>query len=603
MRKLSTLLLSLSLFTVSCRTAPPPPAPPPAAPPVAAPSEPVHIVVVGTTDLHGWFAGRDDPAAALPKPGYGGLAVFAGYLANLRAANPGRVVVVDSGDLFQGTLESNLFEGEAVVEAYNEIGYSAAAIGNHEFDFGPVGPDPVVREPGQDPLGALKKNAANARFPLLSANLTEKATGMTPAWAKPYTLLDVGGIRVGIIGLSTPDTPNVTTAANVATLSFGRPVPATIRAAAELRARGADAVIVIAHMGGRCTDLKDVHDVASCDPKQEAFEFLSALPPGTIDAYFAGHTHQQMREIINGVPALQPLPFGQAFSTIDLYVDRASHRVVDSRTEIRPPTNICENVYTGTERCDPKAAPAGIATLAPRIFEGAPVVRDRRLDALFAPYLDKVAAKRREPVGVRTAAPFKREYSRESALGDLYTDALRAAVPASDIAFMNSGSLRVDLPAKELTYGDIFEISPFDNLIVVARLTGAQIRQMLRITSEGDRGILQMSGLRMTFDAAKDAALTPSQRDRVVSVAMSDGSPLQPDKLYTVVITDFLLTGGEGLGAVMKEVPSDRVTVLSDRGTMREVFIDGLRKMATGGVVTPATGGRITVLNDDKRRD
>jgi 5'-nucleotidase len=598
MRKLSALLFLIFIFASSCRTTNQPAAAPPATAPATA--APIHIVVVATTDLHGWFAGHEPSAPGATAARSGGLAVFSGYLRNLRAANPGRVVVVDSGDLFQGTLESNLFEGEAVVKAYNEIGYSAAAVGNHEFDFGPVGPDPVVRSPGQDPLGALERNAAMAGFPFLSANLTEKASGQTPAWARPYTLLGIGGVKIGIIGLSTPDTPNVTIVANVATLSFGQPVPATIRAAAALRAQGADAVIVIAHMGGRCTDLKDIHDLTSCDPKQEAWQFLNALPKGTIDAYFGGHTHQQVRKFVNDVPVLQAAPFGEAFSTLDLYIDQSAHRVIE---KIRPFTDVCETVYEGTDRCDPRAGQGGKLSLVPRTFEGAAVVRDKQLDAIFAPYLQKVAAKRNEPLGVRTAAPFGRQFSRESALGDLYTDALRAAVPGADIAVVNSGSLRIDLPAKDLTYGDAFEISPFDNLIALARMTGSQIREMLRITSAGERGILQVSGLRMTLDAAKDAGRPASERDRIVSLALSDGSPLQSDASYSVVMTDFLLTGGEGLGPLMSQVPPDRISILSDRGTMREVFIDGLHKLAQDGVLTPKTEGRITVLNDDKRRD
>src|SRR5213075_3174624 len=103
--------------------------------------------------------------------------------------------------------------------------------------------------------GALKRNIANASFPFLSANLTEKATGQTPPWARRSTIVTADGVKLGIIGLSTPDTPNVTTGANVTTLDFGDPVAATVREAKDLRARGVDAVIVIAHMGGRCRDL------------------------------------------------------------------------------------------------------------------------------------------------------------------------------------------------------------------------------------------------------------------------------------------------------------------------------------------------------------
>ena len=91
-------------------------------------------------------------------------------------------MLVDAGDMFQGTLESNIGEGAAVVRAYNVLRYDAAAIGNHEFDFGPVGPAPAPRTPADDPRGALKARAAEARFPFLAANLVDAATGAPPAW-------------------------------------------------------------------------------------------------------------------------------------------------------------------------------------------------------------------------------------------------------------------------------------------------------------------------------------------------------------------------------------------------------------------------------------
>src|SRR5881394_3769052 len=143
------LIVLLFVLLASCATAP-----------ATAPTTPVHVVIVGTTDVHGWFNGHDEVAAdKTTQVHFGGLSTFSAYLDALRAANDGRVIVVDSGDLFQGTLESNLFEGELVVDGYNAVGYTAAAVGNHEFDYGPVGPDSVARKPGDDPLGALKQNA------------------------------------------------------------------------------------------------------------------------------------------------------------------------------------------------------------------------------------------------------------------------------------------------------------------------------------------------------------------------------------------------------------------------------------------------------------
>lgn len=548
-------------------------------------SNPVHVVIVGTTDVHGWFNGRTESGVH-----YGGVALFASYVSALRDANRGHVIVVDSGDLFQGTLESNLFEGEPVVRAYNAIGYVAAAVGNHEFDYGPVGPASVPQRSGDDPFGALERNAKVANFLFLSANMVEKSTGRAPAWARPSTIVDVAGTRIGIIGLSTPDTPNVTMRANVATLDFTDPVAATIRAARELRARGADSVIVIAHMGGRCTDMRDPNDVASCEREQEAMHYLQSLPRGTIDAYFGGHTHSQMRQFVGGVPALEALAYSQEFATLDAWIDPRAHRTV--RSEIRPHTMICEQAYSETETCDPRQGPAN-ARLIPRVFEGKTIVPDARISALFEPYLRRVAAKRSEPLGIRTAGRFTRSYEKESSLGDLLADALRK-VKNSDVAFMNSGGIRSDLRAGDLVYGDIFEVSPFDNYPAVVTLTGGQILEALRITTAGDRPLLQVSGLRYSFDLAKDADRSLAERNRIVSVTLENGQPLDPSALYRVAMPDFLAQGGDGLLPVMQQVPKERVEISIDQ-PLREVLIPALE--AFPQPLEPKLDGRIKMLN------
>lgn len=572
MKRASVLLL---IFLSACATA-------------SVKHAPVHVVIVGTTDVHGWFNGHVTKDLQV-----GGVALLASYVDALRAENENRVVLVDSGDLFQGTLESNFFEGEPVIKAYNVLGYSASAVGNHEFDYGPAGPGSVARNPGDDPFGALKRNAAMAKFPFLSANMTEKATGRTPSWALPYAIVEIGGARLGIIGLSTPDTPNVTIASNVASLNFGDPVPATVAAARELRAKGADAVIVIAHMGGHCTDVNDVHDVASCEKQQEAMQLLASLPAGTIDAYFAGHTHAQMRQVVNGVPATQGLPYSVEFSTLDLWIDREGHRVDAARTNIRPLTMICGRVFQGTDRCDARDAPKG-AALVPRTFLGRIIEPDPRVAAVIAPYLEKVAAKRGEKLGVQSAGVFNRNFQAEAPLGDLLADALRRSLN-TDIAFVNSGGIRSPLPAGDLVYSDIFEVSPFDNYGAIVTMTGQQLTDVLRLTTTGERGIMQVSGLRYTFDAAKDADKSPSERNRLVSVTLEDGTPLDPNKLYRVAMPDFLAGGGDGLQAVINAIPADRIVILPDRGPLHDVFADVLKTLPQP--LVPKTDGRITVLN------
>jgi 5'-nucleotidase len=552
----------------------------------------VHIVVVGTTDVHGYFNGREFPAKnGIPAIRYGGLPLFKSYVDALRAANDNRVVLVDSGDLFQGTLESNLFEGEPVTRAYNEIGYAAAAVGNHEFDYGPVGPASVPVNPGDDPLGALKQNAQLARWPFLSANMVDAKTGQTPSWAKRSTIVDVAGVKLGIIGLSTPNTPAVTTLANVATLRFLDPVPRTVAEAKKLRAAGADAVIVIAHMGGKCKETGDVNDVSRCEQQQEAMEFLEKLPKATIDAYFGGHTHDNIRNIVNGVPAFEAMSYSRLFATLDLWVDHGAHRVV--RTEMRPHTMLCTVVFTGTATCDPMDAPKGETTLVPRIFEGKRMEPDAPVAALLQPYVAKVEAKRAEPTGITTGGPFTRSFTGESTIGDLLADALRDATHA-DIAVMNSGGIRANLGAGDLTYGDIYEVSPFDNYPSVVTLTGAQVIQMLRLTTTGEFGVFQISGLRYTYDAKLGADLPMRQRDRLVSVVLPNGFPISPDASYRVAMPDFVADGGDGLLPIISKLPPGRVVTDRTR-TLRDLILETLKTRRMP--LVPKKDGRITVLN------
>src|SRR5690606_38425683 len=129
-----------------------------------------------STDQDGWLGPR---GATLPDGSVteqGGLAVFAGYLDILRRDNPGGVVLLDGGDIFQGTLASNLTEGAVMVKAMNALGYDAAALGNHEFDYGPAGPVSVAGE-GEDPFGALKARMSEAEFPILAANVYDEIGG------------------------------------------------------------------------------------------------------------------------------------------------------------------------------------------------------------------------------------------------------------------------------------------------------------------------------------------------------------------------------------------------------------------------------------------
>jgi 2',3'-cyclic-nucleotide 2'-phosphodiesterase (5'-nucleotidase family) len=470
----------------------------------------ITLSVVGTSDLHGHLAG---------------LPLFGGFVANLRRARAedgGAVLLVDAGDMFQGTLESNLNEGEAVVRAYAALGYAAVAIGNHEFDYGPAGPAVTATQPGQDPRGALRARAREAPFPFLDANLIDAATGGRPRWTNVAAgvVRDVDGVKVGILGVSTRATAQTTLAANFAGLATAPLAPAIAATAADLRRRGATVVIALAHAGGDCRRFDDPNDLGSCDPRQEIFDVARALPRGAVDLIVAGHTHKGVAHRVNGIPIVEAFADGRAFNRVDLRVDRGTGRVVGAT--IFPPQDL---------------PPPGSSQVV--AYAGDVVVPDRTTAAAIAPAERAAAASRATPVGVDLPEALPRAPKRETALGNLVADLIRAARPASDVAVINGGGLRADLPPGPLTYGRLYEVLPFDNRLATVPMSGDELAALVAANLGRDNGIVSLSGARVTARCAGGRLL--------LSLARPDGRAIAPDQRLTVVTSDFLATGGDGL--------------------------------------------------------
>jgi 5'-nucleotidase len=567
------LSLSLVLLAASaCRSAPQTSEPVAAARAQVAPlapAEPLRLTVVGTNDFHGWVA----PHRTILKGGVeiqeGGAATLASYVARLRADNPGGVVILDGGDLFQGTLASNLTEGAIVIDVYNHLGVTAAAIGNHEFDYGPVGPSPVPVKPGDDPLGTLKARIQQARFPLLSANTRETQSGQRPAWLgnDGTHLVTVQGVKVGIIGLTTVSTPQTTNPTNVTSLRFESLATATLEAARGLRERGAEVVLGVAHAGGRCTRLEDPRDASSCDPKEgEIHELLGALPPFTLDALVAGHTHQPMGHFLQGVPVIETSGLGRSIGYIELFVDPVSRKVLQDRTRIHAAIPLCAQVDATSGTCDArKLREQAEVRLVPATFLGQPVVPDAAVEALIAPALARVEQEQRRELGVNVPVALKRDYQGESMVGSLLADSLREAARA-DVALLNPGGLRADIDAGPLTFGDIYEVLPFDNTVAFVTMSGEELKRLLQI-AYGTRGVYQVSGLKVSL------ARCPGP-ERFKGATLANGRPLEPGKLYRVVMPDFLARGGDGLAPAFEGLPPGRIDLGSARPvTLRDELV------------------------------
>ncbi len=585
----------VALVATGCASAPRPAESPsqPSAP-QAAPVAPLRLTLVGTNDFHGWLMPHDTALSGGLVVRQGGAAVFAGYVARLRADNPGGVLLLDAGDLFQGTLASNLTEGASVVDVYNQLGYAAAALGNHEFDYGAEGPRVVPAGPGESPFGALTARIRQARFPLLTVNVREAASGQRPAWlGNDGTLLvTLQGVKVGVVGLTTPTTPRISNPALVSTLRFDDMGPATLEAATRLRAQGAEVVVAIAHAGGKCSDLSNPRDTSSCDRSDgEIVGLVESLPPGTLDAVFAGHTHQAMGHFFGEVPVVSTWGLGRSFSVVELFVDPASRKVLRERTRLQAAIPVCAQVDEATGSCDPrKLKDAGAAVkLVPATFLGAPVVADPAVEALVKPALARVEEEQRRPLGVTVTSPLGRDYEGESALGNVLADGLREMEKA-DVALLNAGGLRANLRAGAITYGDLYEVLPFDNTVSVVTVTGEELRRLLVAAYGTGSGVFQQSGLKVKLSRCAGP-------ERLREVTLANGKALEPGRLYRVVMPDFLARGAAGLGTVLSALPAERI----DLGVGRELILrDALAtwwKTRGTPISAPATG-RISFVDE-----
>ncbi len=463
----------------------------------AAPDQPalVTLSIVGTSDLHG---------TAFPRDGLGGLPLLAGYVNNLRAvraADGGAVLLVDSGDTFQGDIESNLSEGALVVDAYNAMGYTAEAVGNHDFDFGSVD-SPAARQVSGDLRGALKARAVQARYPFLAANLIDDATGRPVEWpnVRPSVMVDAAGIKVGLVGVMTFDALRSTIVANVQGLGIAPLAPTIVAEASKLRAAGAEVVIVVSHAGGRCDRFDRPADLSSCDSQSEIFQVARSVPPGLVDVIAAGHSHRALAHQVEGIGIIQGFSHGQGFGRVDVIFDRSTRRV--ARLQFFAPRGICGQQDPVTEACVPASA-SGV----PAKYEGRVVTSDPAIVDAMAPALQRVHTLQATRLGVSLDVPVRRSGELGSPLGHLFADALRASVPGADATVINNAArgFRADLPDGPITFGRLYDVFPFDNHVVRITLTGAELRRWLAAEiRQGRRGELGISGISVRASCLAD---------------------------------------------------------------------------------------------------
>jgi len=401
-----------------------------------------HVLrIIATNDFHGALEPRPD-ANGVSR---GGAAYVAAAIERAeKECSPGcETLLLDGGDLFQGTPASNLSFGRPVVDYYNRMGYAAAALGNHEFDWG---------------TDSLRARMRQAKFGIFGANV-RYTNGRDVPWIRNDTIVRRGTTRIGIIGISTVATPTTTRAANVAGLRFDDPAPIVDSIAPALRKRGANLVVVIAHAGAFC----DRDGATDCGG--EIIDFARKLTT-RVDAIVSGHTHSLVNAEVKGIPIVQARSSGRAIDVLDVPLGNSAlairHQVREIADDTLHPLPAIDSIV--------RRAVASVASLVNQ--------------------------------HVATIATTLPRQGPQYPLGNLIADAQRWA-GKGDVAIMNNGGIRTELRAGEATYGSLFELQPFGNTLYALTMTGAQLRGLLEAMLARNAVNDHVAGLTIKYDPAK----------------------------------------------------------------------------------------------------
>ncbi len=468
-----------------------------------------------------------------------GWAKMVGAVNALRAENA-NTLVVSAGDNFQGTAMSNLTYGEPVNAMLKDMGVVASAVGNHEFDWGP---------------DRFEEWSAAGGYDFIASNIYDKSTGQPVTWALPYKIVTIDDVKVALIGIATPETLTKTKAAHVANLEFKDPAIAAQTWIDYLESGKAsegkpDVIIALTHLGAY--QESNGTDAAVAVTGTD-IENLCNNTTG-LDGVITGHSHTTVAGYANDIPVVQAGKQGRGLAalTITTTSDGTLVDVVPSFTDY---TKIKDTVV-----------PDPVAAAAYEVY-----------NTELSPFLDEV-------IGV-AAGDFPHDnLTNVSVLGRFVCEAMAKAT-GTQIGLQNGGGLRVDVPAGDITVGLMYTVMPFDNTLVTMDMTGADI---LKAVEHGlflpTAGYGSFSGLQITYD---DQAEYGSM---IISIALSDGTPLDMAKTYSVVTNDFMLTGGDGYDF------SGATNVVDTYIPIRDMLVDAIK---AAGTITPLAVDYLMIATSD----
>ena len=505
--------------------------------------ERVQITILGTTDLHGNINPID---YYTNKPDNRGLAKVATLIKRARAEHP-NVLLIDSGDTIQGSpLESfhgrkNNAPPDPMMLAMSSLSYDAMTVGNHEYNFG---------------LKVLEKARSEAKFPWLSANTYDTQT-QKPHY-KPYIVKEVAGVRIGILGLTTPGIPNWDNPPNYAGLEFHEPVDEARKWVPILREQEkADVVVIAMHMG-LGEDLRTGEINPGQVPHENEAIAIAKEVPG-IDVIFMGHTHRDVPSLyINGVLLTQANYWGRHLARADLYLQKAG-------TGWRVYAKAARTMATD-DRVEPDPEIVKLAEPYDRETQG---------------WLAKVIGESPEELTARDSR-FK-----DTAILDLIQK-VQMDEGKADVSMVASFNTEARIEKGPVSVRDIAGLYVYENTLAVLEVTGQQLKDALEHSAKYFKPYVPGKPLSdlidekipgYNFDIAEGVTyeldISKPVGQRIQNLRFR-GQPLSPARKLRLATNNYRVNGGGGY-TMYKNAP----VVYRSSEEIREMIIDWVERHKT----------------------
>ena len=478
------------------------------------------VPIIGLNDFHGQLesasatiAGRNTLAGEVAAVSVGGAGQLATLFDEDASHLPGETLLLAAGDnVGASPPNSALLNDIPAIDVENLWGLDATSYGNHEFDYG---------------LERILLHNERANFPFLSANIIEEATGQSPSWSPPSTVLTVNGVKVGVIGATVRTTPELVRAGATEGLLFDDEATRIKAESEKLLSQGVKVQVVVIHEGA-VLGANTIDGVAGSPWQGPIMAITEALQDTSVDLVIAGHTHRITNTVVGHIPVIEGVNAGGSYSVAQLMVRNGDVEWVGGSTRVAKNLGVAPRADVQAVVADANAQTAVLRNQ---------VIGNFSLDP--ADPLD---------TGILRAP------SRllESEMGNLVADAMVAKYPAVDAALTNSGGLRQDLfyapsgaeAPGEITWGEVFAVLPFANRTVIETVTGDVLTAALLNglspvcnTAIATGRFPQVSGLLINYSCS---GTTPV----INSLTRSDGTPILPTDSIRLVVNDFMYFGG-----------------------------------------------------------